>query len=124
MESILDDKYFEWKISLEFISIFDTKEEVVFNDYTDFVGFVLAEAEIDKVYVVGVGGRVYVTDNIGDVIYFIEMIFNKVLPNPQKSTLEEMESFSLDAFNFHINCSIEEFYTFEEAYMFALRMQS
>ena len=124
MESILDDKYFEWKISLEFISIFDTTEEVVFNDYTDFVSFVLSEAEIDKVYVVGVGGRVYVTDNIGDVIYFIEMIFNKVLPNPQKSTLEEMESFSLDAFNFNIDCSISECHTFEEAYMFALRMQS
>lgn len=123
MSDILKNKYFEWKINLNFISIFDTLEEVVFDEWEDYVAYILAEAEPEKVYLISVGGAVYVTENILEVIYFAEMVCDKILPDLKTFTEpKQFDKFDLDCFQLTINFTVQEYHTFEEAYSVSLNM--
>lgn len=77
-----------------------------FDTWEDFAGWILADSTPDIVYLVNIIDEVYVSDSIAYCIYFIEMFKNKF-----DNSIKEMEVF------------LQEYDSFEEAYILALSMQ-
>ena len=78
-----------------------------FNLKEELQGFILAESELDSVYLVSIFNEVFVTSNMLPLLWFIDKF----------TTTEEVQH------NKEIEIFIQEYESFEEAYIVALDMQ-
>lgn len=86
------------------------KEDIpsyVFDNKNDLQGFILAEASYDVVYLISIFDRVFVCENIADIVGFTEQMINK--PN-------------YPHFEKHIDVFVQEYSSYESAYNVDLAM--
>jgi hypothetical protein len=102
-------------LDVNFIGINGEGDRVPFTDEVSFNAYVLAQTEPGEVYLISLFDRVFVSEDIVDIIYFARMMLDKCFEEIKRASVPVGQVEVVEVF-------IQEYQSFESAYRVALDM--
>ena len=102
-------------LDVNFIGINGELERLPFTDEIQFMGYVLAETQPEEVYLISLFDRVFVSEDVTDIINFAKMMLDKCFEEIKASRVPVGQVEVVEVF-------IQEYQSYESAYRVALDM--
>lgn len=102
-------------VDLNFIGIDGTLDRVPFINEINFMGYVLAQTEPEQVYLISLFDRVFVSEDIADIINFAKMMLDKCFEDIKATRVWVGQVEVVEVF-------IQEYQSYQSAYGVALDM--
>ena len=102
-------------LDVNFIGINGELERLPFTDEIQFIGYVLAETQPEEVYLISLFDRVFVSEDVTDIINFAKMMLDKCFEEIKASRVPVGQVEVVEVF-------IQEYQSYESAYRVALDM--
>ena len=102
-------------LDVNFIGINGELERLPFTDEIQFIGYVLAETQPEEVYLISLFDRVFVSEDVTDIINFAKMMLDKCFEEIKASKVPVGQVEVVEVF-------IQEYQSYESAYRVALDM--
>lgn len=102
-------------VDLNFIGIDDTLDRVPFINEINFMGYVLAQTKPGEVYLISLFDRVFVSEDVTDIMNFAKMMLDKCFEEIKASRVPVGQVEVVDVF-------IQEYQSYQSAYGVALDM--
>lgn len=102
-------------LDVNFIGIDGELDRLPFTDEIEFMGYVLAQTEPEQVYLISLFDRVFVSEDVTDIINFAKMMLDKCFEEIKASRVPVGQVEVVEVF-------IQEYQSYESAYRVALDM--
>ena len=102
-------------LDVNFIGIDGELDRLPFTDEIQFMGYVLAQTQPEEVYLISLFDRVFVSEDVTDIINFAKMMLDKCFEEIKASRVPVGQVEVVEVF-------IQEYQSYESAYRVALDM--
>ena len=102
-------------LDVNFIGIDGELDRLPFTDEVQFMGYVLAQTQPEEVYLISLFDRVFVSEDVTDIINFAKMMLDKCFEEIKASRVPVGQGEVVEVF-------IQEYQSYESAYRVALDM--
>ena len=102
-------------LDVNFIGIDGELDRLPFTDEVQFMGYVLAQTQPEQVYLISLFDRVFISEDVADIINFAKMMLDKCFEEIKASRVPVGQVEVVEVF-------IQEYQSYESAYRVALDM--